>query len=212
MSSNMTGHSSRRGSDTRSTEIAAPDDAARMAALGATIREARQERYSVKALSRIAGVSAGLISQIERGVGNPSMTTLTRLAYALDLSIGSFFEPDPPNDEGDLHVVTPDSRKRLILPGPSLEYQLLTPNLQGTIGMVKTLIRPSFDNRPEPFRHEGEEIVHLVAGTLGVRIAGAEYTMRVGDTITYDCGQPHAWFNLHDDPAEVIAAMSPPSF
>lgn len=208
----MTGHSSTDRPDKRSTDSVMPDDAGRMAALGATIREARQGRYSVKELSRIAGVSTGLISQIERGVGNPSMTTLTRLAYALDLSIGSFFEPDGMSNDEGLHVVTADARKRLILPGPSLEYQLLTPNLQGTIGMVKTLIRPRFDNRSEPFRHKGEEVVHLISGSLGVRIAGSECTMHVGDTITYDCGQPHAWFNLHDEPAEVIAAMSPPSF
>lgn len=187
-------------------------DARRLAAIGATIRRSRTGRFTVKELSRVSGVSAGLISQIERGLGNPSFTTLTRLAYALGLSIGSFFENDQAAAPGDFQLVTADNRRLLIMPGHSLEYQLLTPNLQGTIGMVKTLIQPNFDNRAEPFQHPGEEIVHVTRGQLGVRIRNSEQLLNVGDSITYDCGLPHGWFNPHSEPAEVIAAMSPPSF
>lgn len=188
------------------------DDHVRLAHLGSVIRERRAGRYSVKELSRLSGVSAGLISQIERGVGNPSITTLTRLAYALDLSISSFFESGPVTLERGLSLVTASSRKRLIMPGHSLEYQLLTPNLQGVLGMVRTMVMPQFDNRTEPFRHEGEECVHLLRGRLGIVVNGEECVMEEGDTVTYDCGLPHAWWNSTEEPAEVLAAMSPPSF
>ncbi len=72
------------------------DTRAAVAGLADVIRGARQGRYSLDELAGKSGVSAGLISQIERGLGNPSVVTLTKLAYALDLSIGSVFPPPHP--------------------------------------------------------------------------------------------------------------------
>src|SRR6185437_8258476 len=54
--------------------------------LGRLIRSARGERYSLEALAARSGVSAGLLSQIERGIGNPSFQTL-RVAHALDIPV-----------------------------------------------------------------------------------------------------------------------------
>jgi transcriptional regulator with XRE-family HTH domain len=188
------------------------DGQARLSQIGAIIRKNRLGRYSVKELSQIAGVSAGLISQIERGFGNPSVMTLTRIAYALDLSIGSFFETGSTSPEDNFQVVTSTQRRRLLFPGHSLAYELLTPHLQGALGMVRTIVHSKFDNRSDPFSHVGMESVYLVAGRLGINVDGKERVLEEGDTVTFNCALPHAWFNDSDEPAEVIAAMSPPSF
>src|SRR5690348_2456589 len=55
--------------------------------LGRLIRSARGERFSLEALAARSGVSAGLLSQIERGIGNPSFQTLLRVAHALDIPV-----------------------------------------------------------------------------------------------------------------------------
>ncbi|MCW4458578.1 helix-turn-helix domain-containing protein [Microbacterium sp. MPKO10] len=68
-------------------EIAAAEFAAEMgeqAALGAALAEARRSRELTQpALSAITGIQQAEISRIERGVGNPTAATLTRLANAL---------------------------------------------------------------------------------------------------------------------------------
>ncbi len=195
------------GGEPRESVVA--DGQADPAYLGAVIRQARRGRFSVEELAQRAGVSSGLISKIERGLGNPSFATLTHLAYALDLSIGSFF--DAPVSAGRM-VVRRNERRRLVMPHASLVYELLTPSLQGKLGMVRTRIAPSFDNHEQPFQHVGEESVHVLSGRLEVFVGHEHFYLEEGDTVTYDSGLPHWWRNAQNVAAEVIGAMTPPSF
>lgn len=57
------------------------------AAIGAVIRARRAGRYTLAELARQSGVSSGLLSLIERGRGNPSLGTLTKIAAALDVAV-----------------------------------------------------------------------------------------------------------------------------
>lgn len=221
--SQRTGASPGKTGSSRLAESARPQGVARAPARGSTspghdpafvgsvIRKARVGRFSIRELSEVAGVSVGLISQVERGQGNPSIATLTRLAYALDLSIGSFFDlEDQSGQRGG--IVRSDHRKTLVLAGSSLTYQLLTPDLEGSLGVVRTVIAPKFDNRDAPFQHPGTECVHILRGTLRVALADDTLILYSGDSITYDSSTPHAWINEQDAEVEVIAAMTPPSF
>lgn len=180
-----------------------------VAALGRVIRTTRRGRFSLDELAEKSGVSAGLISQIERGLGNPSVMTLTKLAYALDLSIGSFFNQSRP----DGAVVRRDARRKLLMPHADLIYELLTPTLQGRLGMVRTTVAPRFCNEEQPFHHDGEECVHLLHGTLELFVGDSHYLLQEGDAATYNSTLPHWWRNPSStERAELIAAMCPPSF
>jgi transcriptional regulator with XRE-family HTH domain len=178
--------------------------------LGRVLRETRiAARLSVEALAAAARVSAGSISQIERGRGNPSFLTLRRLASALQVPLGHFLQgPDTSQ-----MVVRADQRKHLRLPTePGLVYELLTPGLGGELEVLRSQIPPGFDNRHQPFRHVGEECVHLLSGTLLVGISGRQFEMNEGDSITYDSSIPHYWVNASGDVAVIIGAVTPPSF
>ena len=178
--------------------------------LGQVLRETRvAAHFSVEALAAAAGVSAGSISQLERGRGNPSFLTLRRLADALQVPLGHFLQGP---ETGQL-VVRADRRKRLRLPTePGLVYELLTPGLGGTLEVLRSQIPPGFDNRDQPFRHAGEECVHLLSGTLQVGIGGRRYELTEGDSITYDSSVPHYWVNAADTVAVIIGAVTPPAF
>ena len=178
--------------------------------LGRVLRETRiAAQFSVEALAATAGVSAGLISQLERGRGNPSFLTLRRLATALQVPLGHFLQ----GPETGQMVVRADRRKRLRLPTePGLVYELLTPGLGGTLEVLRSQIPPGFDNRDEPFRHTGEECVHLLSGTLQIGIGGRRYELAEGDSITYDSAVAHYWVNAADTVAVIIGAVTPPSF
>jgi transcriptional regulator with XRE-family HTH domain len=178
--------------------------------LGQVLRQTRATaQLSVEALAAAAGVSAGSISQLERGRGNPSFLTLRRLAAALDVPLGHFLQGP---DSGQM-VVRADRRKRLQLPTePGLVYELLTPGLGGSLEVLRSQIPPGFDNRDQPFKHAGEECVHLLSGAMLIGIGGRRYELDEGDSITYDSSVPHYWVNAADAVAVIIGAVTPPSF
>ena len=64
-----------------------------MTAVGALVLNLRREAgHSIGSLAAAAGLSPGLLSQIERGQGNPSLTTLIKLSQALKVPVGRFFD------------------------------------------------------------------------------------------------------------------------
>jgi transcriptional regulator with XRE-family HTH domain len=178
--------------------------------LGRILHETRiAAHFSVEALAAAAGVSAGSISQLERGHGNPSFLTLRRLAAALQVPLGHFLQ----GPETEQMVVRADRRKHLRLPTePGLVYELLTPGLGGALEVLRSQIPPGFDNRGQPFQHAGEECVHLLSGALLVEIGGRRFELAEGDSITYDSSVAHYWINAADAVAVIIGAVTPPSF
>jgi transcriptional regulator with XRE-family HTH domain len=187
------------------------DDKARADArsLGQLVRSIRISRgMSIEALAKAAGVSAGGISQIERGAGNPAFTTLVKIAYGMQVPVGSFLQADqePPG-----LVVRKQHRKRLV-PSEGLIYELLTPDLKRRLEVLRVQIARGFDNTERPFVHEGEECVHMLEGELLIYIAGDEYHLEEGDSITYDPTVPHWYRNPFSRPGIIFSAITPPSF
>lgn len=179
--------------------------------LGAAIRATRSDTKTVNELAKEAGISAGLLSQIERGLGNPSYRTLHKLADALDIRIGDLLEAAGPSDDS-ARIVRQDQRTRIQFGSEGLVYELLTPNLRGRLEMLQTSIPPGFSNERNPFLHAGEECVLLIQGELTVDVAGERDVLFAGDAITIDASKPHWWHNHTDHPALIVGAVTPPTF
>lgn len=178
------------------------------AAVGRLIREARRGRYSLEDLALRAGVSSGFLSQLERGRANPSMATLTKIAAALGLPLGDFFHG--PRIE-DRQVVRAATRRKLVLPDEGLVYEILTPDLKGSLAMLLSTIGPGFDNSKQPFQHQGEECVFVIRGWLDVVVAGDSFRLRAGDSMRYDPALPHWFRNPGKEPAQIVGAVTPPN-
>jgi transcriptional regulator with XRE-family HTH domain len=180
--------------------------------LGEIVRALRTKSgLGLNALAAASGVSAGLLSQIERGNGNPSYSTLIKLAQALGVGVGRFFGGDDPQPKL-VELVRAGARRRLLLSEHDLVYELLTPGLNGQLGMIRAQIGPDWSNESAPFEHEGEECVIVVEGELVVVVGGERHELVVGDAITYDASIPHWYANITGEPAVLIGAMTPPSF
>lgn len=186
---------------------------AHVAGIGQRLREARDGRFTVKELAAAAGVSAGLISEVERGQGNPSFRTLYRISQALGIRVGDLLSGDGRKRQTAAHLVKRDERKLLQLGERGLVWQLLTPNLQGKLEVLKTSVPPGFSNEEAPFLHEGEECVYLLSGDcLQITVANELFTLEEGDAITYDSGKSHWYHNPTDTNAVVVGVVTPPSF
>ena len=179
--------------------------------VGSSLRSARKRLgFSVQGLAERAGVSFGLISELERGTGNPSLQTLQRLAGALGVSIGQLL--DEPSSV--LAVVLADHR--YVLPSPEDEpeslhvtRELLTPRGESMIQMIRSTLPSGFSNEGRPFRHIGTESVTVVSGVLIVVQGGHQVTIKSGDTVTYGCSSPHWWANGASGPTVVLGAVTP---
>lgn len=180
-----------------------------LGSIGELIRSARGSRFTIDELAQRSGVSSGRISQIERGMANPSFETLWKLATALEISIGSFFQ-GPQTEERML--VRKDARKQLVLPHDDLVYELLTPDLQRTLEVFRFHVPAGFDNSARPITHRGEECIHLLEGVLEVNVAEGVFLLEEGDSITYEATLPHFVRNPGDEKALAIASVTPPSF
>lgn len=184
--------------------------AAMKESLGELLREARSGRFTIEELAQLASVSAGRISQIERGIANPSFETLWRLATALEVPIASLF-PDDGAEQG--LVVRTHERRRLEIPHDGLVYEMLTPDGQGSLEILLLSIPPGYDGAArKALTHRGEKFFHVLTGTLLVGVGGRSITLEVGDSITFDASEPHFVANRGRDTVRIQIVVTPPSF
>lgn len=179
--------------------------------LGQKIQNLRIEQgLSVRKLSTLADITASMLSQIENEQVNPSIQTLRSLAAALNVPLYDFFREEAPQSP----VVTPQTRMTIgRKTEPDVTYELLTPDTQGTIEFCMIVLPPHARSNTQAQGHTGEEVAFFHAGELvELEIEGICHTLRVGDSIRIPAQARHTWHNPSDVIAQVIFALSPPSF
>lgn len=176
--------------------------------IGRLLRQERQKRCSIEQLAKASGVSAGLISQIERGIGNPSIGNLWKLAAALEVPLGRFFLNGGMGDSNEGLVRAAD-RPTLPLSQQAVVYQILTPT-DSAIQMIHATIPPGFDNSDSPFVHEGSEVLHVLDGVLAVSVGPRAYEMHSGDTLSFRASEPHWYRTIGARSVTAVGAVSPP--
>lgn len=188
--------------------------------LGSTIRTLRRRSgLTLEVLARAAGVSPSLVSQVERGVASPSITTLRRIAGVLDVPIAELFvggSAESANGEVDRAgrrlIVRRHERKHLHVPRSGVVYELLTPDLKRETEFLWIVYEPGSVTHPAPMSHPGEENSVCLEGSVVVTIDGEEFVMNEGDSISFDSGRPHQAENRTDKRAILVAAITPPAF
>ncbi|GIH21722.1 MerR family transcriptional regulator [Acrocarpospora phusangensis] len=176
--------------------------------IGDRLHELRTERgMSLRALAEQAGVSPTLLSQIERGVTEPSLSTLRRLAGVFGASIASLFEdPAAPS----VWISRPGERTTLGAPNGQIRYERLTPG-NGQLEVLHAVLAPGEVSSDELWSHPSLECVYVVAGTLTVQVERATYTVAAGESLTLDSNRPHRYLNTSDAEAEIVLAINPPT-
>lgn len=190
--------------------------------LGGKIRDLRTGAgLSLGSLAEKVGVSRSLISQIERGVASPSLTTLRRVAGALGVPVAALFlGPDEASSgESDRFgrrlVVRAGERKRLYVQRADVSYKLLTPDVDRKIEFISAEIDPGACVPAEEgthAAHPGEENVLCASGSVTFIIANEEFHLDPGDSISFDCSVPHRMENRGETTAELVCAVTPPTF
>ncbi|SFU85777.1 helix-turn-helix domain-containing protein [Alicyclobacillus macrosporangiidus] len=174
------------------------------------LRRLRQEKgLTMQALAEKSGVSASLISQVERGKVVPTLTAFWHICQALDVPMHYFFE----NSQDESMVVRRDQRKIIQFPGSHVRYHLLSPTLRGQIEFLLVEISPGKAHDPEGMvAHGGEECGYVLEGEMVVRLGTQEIHLREGDSICFPSSTPHRFVNPGTTVSRSIWAMTPPTF
>jgi transcriptional regulator with XRE-family HTH domain len=177
--------------------------------LGDRIRTLRKsQNISIETLSKRTGLSKGLISQTERDITGPTVTSLWKICKALNVKINYFF------DELEEYnpIVRKGERKKIQFKHANRTYELLCPDLKKAIEMLWIEIEPGECSTEELISHEGEECGIVIKGTLTVMSEEKEYNLNEGDSIYLDSTTPHRYKNIGNETSVSVWAMVPQSF
>ncbi|VVD59281.1 cupin domain-containing protein [Pandoraea anhela] len=176
--------------------------------IGERLKELRSARgLSLRELAGQAGVSATLLSQIERSVTDPSLETMRRLAAVFGESVVSLFA-----EPADLSVCVtrPGERATLTAPKGQVSYERLTNGI-GQLEVLRAVLEPGQVSIEEPRGHAAAECVYVIHGELVAQIAGLEYVIGAGDSLSFDARLPHRYLNASQVPTEIILSVTPPN-
>lgn len=172
----------------------------------------KREKLSILELSKRSDVSTGLISQIERNLVVPSVVSIWKLANALTVNIGYFFEEETPTDENV--VIRRGEHRTITMNKGNGLYELLVPDHDHLIDFMKITLKGG-QSRESQWRekglvtHEGEECGYVLSGTLTVALGDKEYTLCQGDSIYFFSALPHKYLNYEKEDCVSIWAMTP---
>jgi transcriptional regulator with XRE-family HTH domain len=211
------GNGNQSGEDGAKSNAGSPDKG-----IGARLAELRKEhRYSIRKLAERAGVSASLISDVERGKVEPSISTLKRLSDGLGTTLTYFFS-EPAEQSG--RVVR--AGERVVLRGgedannelrsaietSGIRFELASPDQTETIEAIFGRYEVGASLGDEPVTHAGEEWGMVLKGRLKVWVGDEIHFLDPGDAIWYPSTTPHRMENVADEPTEYIWIDTPKSF
>ncbi|HJV82169.1 XRE family transcriptional regulator [Noviherbaspirillum sp.] len=176
--------------------------------VGATLQKIRLKRgLTLEDLSRAAGVSKSMLSQIEREKANPTIAVAWRLANALGIGIEELLAANTQESEA-IHLLEPHETPTL--PGNHSGYvlRILGPmDLAGKFEWYELTLAPDGALKSSP--HDPGTIEHLTLlnGSVDVEVDGVTKKLKAGGTARYHADKPHAILNAGKSEAKALLVV-----
>ncbi len=161
--------------------------------VGLRLKQLREARgVSMRTLATMSGLSANALSMIERGKTSPSVSTLYRLATALEIPITNFFSPTPAREK--LVFLKSDQRTRLpFMRG--LWEGLGGENFDGKVMPFLLTLESGASSGPNDVIHTGHEFVFCLRGQLEYQVEDKTFLLETGDSLLFAANLNHRWRN-----------------
>lgn len=179
-------------------------------AVGGKIRAMRQQKaLSLDEIAKRSHISISLLSKIERGKSVPSLSALSSIAAAFDVTLAFFF----PKPSSSLAAVT-RSQERILMPESprgkhsafdfeSLSFSAIEPRLD----CYHAHFRPGVQSRPHV--HPGAEFLFVLSGSLAIFIADEQFVLEEGDSVYFDSGLTHSYANASKNVCRALVISLP---
>jgi transcriptional regulator with XRE-family HTH domain len=180
-----------------------------IARIGPRIKALREGLdLSLRDLAGRSGVSAPMLSQVERGETSPTLQVAARIATGLELKLSQLLRLD---EGGTVSVVRRGEGRSGGTDGHA--YEVLTPPLPGQRAEVSrhVLAPGSATGGPgDPPMHEpgARETAVVEAGAVALVVDGDRYDLRAGDSVTFDADLSHHFENSGKEEAVLLAVVS----
>ncbi|MFY9487440.1 MAG: XRE family transcriptional regulator [Solirubrobacterales bacterium] len=193
--------------------VTPPPDATTLdpAVVGQRVRKLRDAmQLSLRDLAERSGVSAPMLSQVERGETSPTLSVAARIANGLELSLSQLLRLD---ETHHVVVVKADDRRAGDTRAAGHAYELLTPPLPGQrVELSEHTLQPGATTGGEgdPPIHEpgSRETVALHHGELDLVVDGDRHHLTAGDSVTFDADLAHHFENPGDGEAVFLAVTT----
>jgi transcriptional regulator with XRE-family HTH domain len=178
--------------------------------VGARLRQVRMATgLSQRALARRAGVTNATISLIESNSISPSVGALKRVLDGIPIGMSEFFS---------VSLVTPrkfffQKDELLEIGKGGLSLRQVGDNLRdSSLQILSEYYEPGADTGRVFLSHDGEEGGVVIRGRVEVTVGEQRRTLAAGDAYHFPSRIPHRFRNAADEPAEIVSALTPPTF
>jgi XRE family transcriptional regulator, regulator of sulfur utilization len=204
----------------KKVDASAPRDAALIAAradpldpvvVGARVKALREaSSLSLRDLAVRSGVSAPMLSQVERGETSPTLTVATRIAAGLELRLSQLLRLD---EEGSVTIVRAGQRQRGGNRRRGHQFEVMTSSQPGQRAeLSRHTLAPggATGATDDPPMHEpgSRETALMEKGSLVLVCDTERHLLKEGDCVTFDADLPHHFENPGKDDAQFLAVVS----
>jgi len=172
-------------------ENASKTDIEPFVSLGTKLRERRRALgLTLQNVAQKAKLTAGFISQIERDLTTPSLSSLHAVAEVLDVSVRDLLSQ--PESTGPL---TRQNQRELYAVGDkALQYERLSANFKNHV-LRSVIVHEPPGHRTEMVTHEGEELILVLKGELSIMLDGTHHILKSGDSLHFPSTAAHSMWN-----------------
>ncbi|MEU5719232.1 XRE family transcriptional regulator [Streptomyces sp. NPDC020403] len=177
--------------------------------LARNLKRRRGERgFTLDALAARAGVSRGMIIQIEQARTNPSVATTVKLADALGVSITTLLDHE---QCPQVRLVPERQAVRMwSTEAGSSTVLLVGTEARGPLELWSWRLMPGDSSASDPHPEGTVELLHVTAGELTLVVGGDAHAVPAGTSATFEAHVPHSYRNDSSEPAEMTMAVSIP--
>jgi len=176
------------------------------------IKKLRQsQEMSLEQLAKNAGLTKGYVSKIENAQKAPPVSTLIKIARALNAGMDVLLaDKSEPPEEIDLCIVKKNEGKEVVSKGTLYGYNYISLAYK-KMGkrMEPYIIECAFDEKTV-FSHDGEEFMYVLEGTHEFVYASKKYLVRKGDSIYFNPRIPHSGRSVGKKRAKILTVIMPP--
>jgi XRE family transcriptional regulator, regulator of sulfur utilization len=187
------------------------DDVREAIHIGPRVRALREAMdLSLRDLAERSGVSAPMLSQVERGETSPTLQVASRIAAGLELRLSQLLRLD---EAGSVTVVRARERRTGGSTHRGHTFEILTAPLPGQRAELSRHVLAAgarTGGAGDPPMHEpgSREIALVEGGTVVLDIDGERHELRAGDTVTFDADLPHHFENPGPEAAALLGVVA----
>jgi transcriptional regulator with XRE-family HTH domain len=189
------------------------DEGLRAYDIGGRLRVLRlSKKMGLVELGRHTGLSAALLSKIERGRLFPTLPTLLRIALVFGVGLEFFISDD--SRRNAVAIVRRSQRRRFPETPGGREVSYFFESLDFTaverrLNAYFADFQPVAAEKARPHHHAGVEFLHVLRGRLALRVAGDDHVLDAGDSVYFNSTRPHSYRRIGEKPCSALVVSVP---